>query len=399
MAKKDDIISYIMTVRLNDNQLTALKTGVGTYRGADPIPCLKADPMVVFEMKGHQKNMDNRYTQMIPFPIVDNKEEHALIELQEKYDKLVTPSILAQIGSSAAGMLPYWFKNAAGDVIFSLSESQFMSEAMKVAGDGFKTLEKRAAQMTISEKAILKALNKKSRGRYISSLKEVCFMRAYDVEKLVSKYKTSDVLTAAIEGAVTGAAGFAGIVPNFVFSTFLYFRAVQSVAMCYGYDVKTDPSEMEIASAVFMNSLNPGSSGTGNELNVLIGKYMVFNEMTVIRQTAKKTWDDMVVRGGSTLFIAQMRALANKAAEKALRDAGEKGLEQSVFRGILEQIGKKASLEATGRAVPAIGGFFGALFDTSQMNKNITFADVFYRKRFIEEKEERIKYFLDAERV
>lgn len=41
-----------------------------------------------------------------------------------------------------------------------------------------------------------------------------------------------------IEGGGTGAFGFWGLPFNLVLSTFLYFRAVQSIAMFYGYDVK-----------------------------------------------------------------------------------------------------------------------------------------------------------------
>lgn len=40
--------------------------------------------------------------------------------------------------------------------------------------------------------------------------------------------------------------------------------------------------------------------------------------------------------------------------------------------------------------MPIVGGFFGAAFDAGQMNKITEFADVFYHKRFLEEKEERI---------
>lgn len=34
-----------------------------------------------------------------------------------------------------------------------------------------------------------------------------------------------------------------------------------------------------------------------------------------------------------------MRALANKATQKALEKAGQKGFEESLFKGVFEQIG------------------------------------------------------------
>lgn len=339
--------------------------------------------------------MYDRITNMLPVPIVDAKEENALLKLQRDYEKLIEPSKVAQLSSKALNKLPNKIKLAAASAKETLSETELMTQAIKYAGTGFKTLEEYAARITISEKTILKSLNKHITNGKIDSLSEVCFARAYDIEKLVTKYKTSDVFIAAVEGAGTGALGFAGLVPNLVLSTFLYFRAVQSVAMCYGYDVKNDFDEMEIASGVFMNSLSPGKDAANNELNAVIGKFMVFTETTAIRQTSRKTWSDMISRGGTTLFIAQMRALAHKSAEKALQNAGVKGFEKNIFNGILQQIGKKATLKSTGQAMPVLGGVFGALFDTAQMNKIINYADIFYRKRFIEEKEVRINSILN----
>ena len=82
----------------------------------------------------------------------------------------------------------------------------------------------------------------------------------------------------------------------------------------------------------------------------------------------------MIEHGGLGLLIAQIRALSNSAAKKALQSAGKKGLEQKAFKNILEQLGKKATLKNTGKAMPALGAVFGALFDTAQMKKIIDYA-------------------------
>ena len=169
--------------------------------------------------------------------------------------------------------------------------------------------------------------------------------------------------------------------------------------MYYGYDVKNDPNELEIASGVFMSSLSPGNDLTSNELTASIAKFMVFSETTALQQTAKRSWKAMVEHGGLGLLITQIRALANSAARKALESAGKKGLEQTVFRGILEQLGRYTTLKTTGKAMPIIGGVFGALFDTTQMKKVLDYADIFYHKRFIEEKDVRINYLFDPESV
>ena len=78
----------------------------------------------------------------------------------------------------------------------------------------------------------------------------------------MNKYRKHDLTVALVEGAATGVFGFAGLPFNIVLSTFLYFRAVQSIAMFYGYDIKNDPTELIIAGDVFMNALSPQSNGS-----------------------------------------------------------------------------------------------------------------------------------------
>ena len=57
---------------------------------------------------------------------------------------------------------------------------------------------------------------------------------------------------------------------------------------------------------------------------------------------------------------------------------------------MFEQIGKKLTKNAIGRSVPYFSAAFSALVDTAQMNQVLEFADIFYQKRFIMEKENRI---------
>ena len=269
---------------------------------------------------------------------------------------------------------------------------------MKVVGEGFHILEKQAARMSISETAIVKQVNKSIKENEITSLEEVCLARGYDISKAVEAYKRQDLLWALAEGGTTGYFGFAGLPFNLVLSIFLYYRAVQSVAMFYGYDVKNDSAELVIASEVFMNALSPSSSGS-DEMSSIIGKVMLMTEITAVKQTAKKTWSDMAARGGIGLLLTQMRALAYKSAQKALEKVGQKGLENSLFREIFEQIGKKLSKKALGKAIPVAGAVIGALFDTAQMNTVLEYADVFYNKRYILEKEARINALLGVDDI
>lgn len=50
----------------------------------------------------------------------------------------------------------------------------------------------------------------------------------------------------------------------------------------------------------------------------------------------------------------------------------------------------KVSAKNIGKAVPFVGAFIGATIDTAQMNQVIEYANLFYAKRFILEKEERV---------
>lgn len=330
-----------------------------------------------------------------PSPVLDKKEREAISQLDKKYEKLVEPSALATLGRKVISKIPDQVVDVVKEAGKTLSEQDLVKQALKIVGEGFADLEKGAAKVTVNEKTILTKVNKVYKEGTIDSLKELCFVREYDIANLVKKYKVSDRTLALVEGGATGAFGFAGLVPNIVLSTFLYFRAVQSIAMYYGYDVKNDDAEMEIAASVLMSALDPNQNAVNNELTAAIGKFMIFTETTAIRQASAKTWTEMASRGGLSLLITQIRALSNAAAKKALANANKKGLEKSIFSGILEQLGKKFGLKSAGEAMPVIGGIVGGLFDTTQMKHITDYADIFYRKRFIQEKELRINALIN----
>lgn len=145
---------------------------------------------------------------------------------------------------------------------------------MKIVADGFNVLEKQAARMTISEKSIVEKANATTNKNEITKLDEMCLVRGYNISKIASKYKSQDLVIALTEGGATGAFGFAGLPANLVLSIFIYYRAVQSIAMIYEYDVKNDDAEMLIASDVLMNSLSPGSKES-DEINGIIGRVIL----------------------------------------------------------------------------------------------------------------------------
>lgn len=325
----------------------------------------------------------------VPNPIVDKKEAAALDLLKERYTRLTEPGRIAKLGGKAERLIPEKMKKWGKDLSLNISGKELYVQMMGVISNGFKIVEEQAARFSVSEKQILNRFNTSSDHK-IECLDEICLMRSYDIARLVNAYKGQDTIAAVIEGGGTGACGFWGLPFNLVLSTFLYFRAVQSIAMFYGYDVKNDSAELVIAGEVFANALSPNTSGIDHEAANMIGKIMLMSQAAVVQQTARKTWTDMASRGGIPLLLVQMRALANQSAQRALQNTGAKGLENSVFKEAFEQIGRKLTLKTIGKAVPVVSGIIGALIDTAQMKRVLEYADMFYQKRFIIEKESRI---------
>ena len=335
--------------------------------------------------------MERKYN--IPKPIINNKENDELDILTQKYNKLIEPSSMAKLTKKAEELIPNKIKEWGKELGKNVSEKELYLQMMKLVEQGIKTIEEQASKYSISEKQIINRINKKSNYK-INNLDEVCLMRSYELATLVNSYKTQDIFTAMTEGASTGALGFLGLPFNIVLSTFLFFRAIQSIAMFYGYDIKNDASELVIASDVFINALNPNESPVDNEKATIIGKIMIMTQIELAKQTSKKSWETMAIKGGLPLLLTQMRALAHKSAQKALEKTGQKGLENSLFKGTFEQIGKGLTKKSIGKMAIGLSAILGAFIDTAQMKKVLEYADIFYQKRFILEKEYRIEELL-----
>ena len=336
--------------------------------------------------------MNNKVYQ-IPAQIIDAKEAESIVTLTETYNKMIEPSVAGKAISKVGAKIPAPIKEFAAATKEKITDNEIFFKSLELLGKSFQKLEQLAAKVTLSEKEVVKKINLLVPDNQITSLSEVCLARGYDISKLVSKEKFVDIIAALIEGAATGAPGFAGIPFNLVASTFLFYRGVQSVAMLYGYDVKNDPVELEIASEVFLNAMNP-RNGNDSELSGAIAKIMLFTTTTSVSQTVKKGWQAMAEKGGVHLLITQMRALANNAAKKALEKAGKKGLEKTAFTEVFEQLGKKLTQKSVSKAMPYIGAFIGATIDTAQMIQLLKYADIFYNKRFLLEKETRVNMLL-----
>lgn len=198
-----------------------------------------------------------------------------------------------------------------------------------------------------------------------------------------------------------------------MFSTFLFFRAVQIIATSYGYDVKGDAAEMEIAGQVFANAMDPGSTDGLGALGATMDLFMDAPAPTA-KAIAASNWEDLAVSSKAGRLVVQMRELAGGLAQQegsgagsqgdgqelaegdAQQDAGRAGFETTVFEHMFEQVGHKLALRVAQRAVPLVSGVIGAVFDTGQMQGVIDYADIFYAKRYLVEKDVRVRALIGA---
>ncbi|MFT9498058.1 EcsC family protein [Anaerosolibacter sp.] len=333
----------------------------------------------------------------VPNPVLDNREIDKIDLLTKDYEKYRKPGMinksLNKVGDSISQVIPEKIKCGVSTMKQGISESDLMKQALGVVAKGFTELESRAAQLTVSKQTVVKRIGKVDAG--ITCYEDICLARGYDIETALNLKDMEDILYTAVQGGVTGFFGFPAIPVNIALSTFLYFRAVQNIALHYGYDVKNDIGELEIASVVTMQALNPNMESGAKTLSSMIGKMMIMTKTTALQQGLNKTYGEMINKGGIQLLFVQIRALANNAAMKALDKAGKKGLEKTVYSEMLEQLGKQLSKSAGKKLVPVIGGFIGALFDTAYMARVLKYAKIVYHKRYLLEKEQRIMYLVD----
>ena len=326
-----------------------------------------------------------------PDPILDSRERALLIDLQIEFEKFTKPGPVKQgisyLQKLLGEIIPNKVKAEVANAGDTALEFQWIKTALEFAEKGFQELQEQTARLTISKQAVINQLVK--RGAKISEFNEICLLRSYDIEAVVEARTYQNYLLAFSEGAATGAPGFVGIPFNFVLSFFIFFRATQSIALHYGFDVKEDPRELQIAAEVTMQSL--AKNFTGGGLQGMLGKMMLAANLSSLRQSlTTRTYAEMARRGGSELLYVKIRALANRAAAKALEKTGQEGIEAGIFKAVLEQLAKQLPKRAGKSAIPALSALFVALTDTALMRRVLRGAKLIYHKRFLLEKEHRV---------
>lgn len=331
----------------------------------------------------------------IPDPILDAKEIALDQRLCLEFEKFSKPSFLgSKIDATAKAIskrIPAKLKKATSRAVDRINELDLIKKATKFAGDGFGELMKCGAKYTLSRKSTVQKINRN--GGKITDFEQIPFVRSYHIQAAVERAKLLRLLSATAEGAATGAAGAVGIPFNIAFSFFLFFRATQSIALSYGYDVKNDPAELAIASEVTIKCLEPRLAAKDGSIGATLTKLMMTSELTSLSSALAKgiPFGKMIENGGLQRLFVQLRALGHASAKKALEKSGHKTLEAGILKGIIEKVGEKATREAAAKSIPYISAFFGAGIDTYLMNRVLKGANIIYHKRFLAEKALRIQ--------
>ena len=328
---------------------------------------------------------------IIPSPVLDKREQAIFNGLTYKYIQVKNPGTVSKFADKLLNVATEDIKILGWDVKKTISEKELYNQCMKIVVDGFKVIEEKTAKHTISKDTIIQQVNQAVTYTNVTRLDEICLVRCYDIDKLITFQKYQNLAFMFLEGSATGVLGFAGMPFNLVLSTFLFFRAVQSIAMFYGYDVVNNENEMIIASQIFMKTLMPEDE---SEISQIIEKFMMLNFPTAFSKVSGDR-ENVKVKESTKTLLTQLNNTAEKYAGKAVETVGQKTFEEKVFKELFEQVGKKIAKTIMKKSVPVVSLATGALIDTVQMKKLIDYAKIFYCKRFIVEKETRIKELQD----
>lgn len=322
--------------------------------------------------------------------VLDKKEEEALNILDDKYKKFIEKSLINKgsdkLIEKAKEIFPQQWQDFFNGKIDDISDMQIWKKVMEMASDGFVTLQGLAAKYTIRESDIVRRMQKLKYD--VTSLDDFFQIRSYDIEKVINSNDWKLYIQNIIQAAPTGFVGMPAIPVNIIVSTFLQFRAIQLIAMHYGYNVKTSQTEMDYASSVYLQVISKGKISDVDGYGEMITKMMAQAELHSLRNAlTSRTYTEMAKEGGIQLLYVQMRAITNKSALKALDFAAEKKIENKALQKILESLSKNMSQKSGAKSLPIIAAILSVLIDTHQINKVIRIANIIYQKRFLLDKE------------
>ena len=157
----------------------------------------------------------------VPKVRVDAKEKELIEVLTNQYEKMITPGKIKtgikEIGTKINKVVPQSVKDFGKNAKSKINEQEIMKKSLEILAKDFQVVQEFAAKYTISQNTVFQAVNKISDNNKIESLDEICLLRAYDIQRIVEKYKLADIGAALAQGAGLGAVGFAAIPFNLRF--------------------------------------------------------------------------------------------------------------------------------------------------------------------------------------
>jgi len=208
---------------------------------------------------------------------------------------------------------------------------------------GLLELTNEITQDSVWTEAVMKDFQKK--GYSLTSASDIRTLDLEDVDNVMSGLDKKYVGLASAEGAATGAAGAAGIVPDLVALVALNLRAAGETATYCGFDM-SDPEERLYALQILDHVANSGDTTR----DVTLAPAM---------RTASR-----VARKHSTDFIEQV-GLGN------------------VIEGIVRRLGMNLTQKKMAQMVPVTGALLGGGLNYLYTNKVCRTCHFLYRERFL----------------
>ena len=94
--------------------------------------------------------MDDNKVFYAPYPIINSKEAMSLDVLTKRYNKLIEPTTISQIGTKVGQFVPKKVKILGSNIKSEISERELYHQTMELISSGFKVIEEQAAKFTIN---------------------------------------------------------------------------------------------------------------------------------------------------------------------------------------------------------------------------------------------------------
>jgi len=325
-----------------------------------------------------------------PDPLLDPRELRLIHELARRYARFFHAWPILRPAQTACRqlnrLLPFAPANFTHIAVEFLAQQKLVQRAAASARNTIVLASRRASRFTRTRTSTVNIL--RSANLDVDDFDEICGLRSYQIERVINRRNIGDLAIAAYEGAVTGAPGWPAVPINIALLSLLLFRAVQSLALYYGYDLRGEAGEMEFAAAVTLNCMARAPDPAADLLTSLIAKLMAAENIADVKNAVPAAAVDAARHGSLSILSTYMRMLITSGGRSAM-ESGLESIERPVFRYLMRQVTERIPAQMIQRVIPVVGAITGALSDTYYMRRVLRGANLIYHKRFILEKEER----------